>query len=206
MINKSALRSHLAKYKKLLTSRPIGLKHLGANSWVISPRRIEGKKYISIGRNSVIMSKSNICALAKYGECTYSPSIAIGDNVYIGHHVWITAIGSIAIGDGCVFSEHVYVTDFFHGFSPERGLIMEQGLETKGGVFIGTNCFLGFRVAVMPGVVLGDWCIVGANSVVTHSFPPYSMIAGSPAQLIKTYSHEQRKWVPASKGAREEQK
>lgn len=176
----------------------MGLKHLGADSWVIRPRRIQGRKYTEIGSNSVVLSGSNICAIADYEGNTYSPSISIGDHVYIGHHVWITAIGSISIGNGCVFSEHVYVTDFFHGFSPERGLIMQQGLETKGGVCIGANCFLGFRVAVMPGVVLGDWCIVGANSVVTRSFPPYSMIAGSPARLIKVYSHEQRRWVPAS--------
>lgn len=205
-INRKELRSRLAKYKKLLVSRPIGLKHLGADTWVLRPRRIVGKKYTEIGVNTVIMQGSNICAIAEYEGHSYSPSVLIGSRVYIGHNVWITAIGSISIGDGTVFSEQVYVTDFFHGFSPESGLIMKQALETKGSVSIGANCFLGFRAAVMPGVVLGEWCIVGANSVVTHSFPAYSMIAGSPARLIKTYSHELKQWVSANDPAFEERK
>lgn len=191
------IRSRLAKCKKLVVSRPVGLKQLGSNSWVLMPRRIEGKRYTELGHDSVVMSGSTICAIDSYESHRYRPSIRIGNNVYIGQHVWITAIGSISIGDGAVFSEHVYVTDCFHGFSPDNGLIMKQGLETKGGVSIGANCFLGYRVAVMPGVELGEWCIVGANSVVTRSFPPYSMIAGAPARLIKSYSHELGRWVPA---------
>ncbi|WP_396275136.1 acyltransferase [Granulicella aggregans] len=72
---------------------------------------------------------------------------------------------------------------------------MRQNLESKGPIVIGDNCFLGYRVAVTPGVTLGEWCVVGANSVVTKSFPPYSMIAGAPARMIKRYSLEERAWV-----------
>jgi acetyltransferase-like isoleucine patch superfamily enzyme len=49
----------------------------------------------------------------------------------------------------------------------------------------------------MPGVALGDHCIVGANSTVTHSFPAYSMVGGSPARLLKQYCAEDRAWLPA---------
>jgi acetyltransferase-like isoleucine patch superfamily enzyme len=42
---------------------------------------------------------------------------------------------------------------------------------------------------------LGDHCVVGANSTVTRSFPSYSMIGGSPARLLKRYSHSLEQWV-----------
>jgi acetyltransferase-like isoleucine patch superfamily enzyme len=51
----------------------------------------------------------------------------------------------------------------------------------------------------MPAVTLGPHCIVGANSVVTRSFPGYVMLGGLPARLIKVYSHELKTWVVPSK-------
>ena len=92
-------------------------------------------------------------------------------------------------------SEYVYITDNAHGLHPERGPIMKQPLESKGPVHIGRNCFLGFRVSIMPGVTLGEHCVVGANSVVTRSFPAYSMVAGMPAKLIKVFDHSKKGWI-----------
>lgn len=135
-------------------------------------------------------------AISKYAGKKYRGAISVGNGVYIGRHVYLTAAEGISIGDGCVLSEHVYITDLNHGYHPERGPIMLQDIEIKGAVKIGANCFLGYRCVVTSGVTLGDWCIVGANSVVTRSFPAYTMIAGSPARLIKVYSHDLREWVP----------
>ncbi|HWA96164.1 MAG TPA: acyltransferase [Terracidiphilus sp.] len=194
------LRPQIASIKKNLVNRPAGLKQLGNESVVKRPWRFEGKKHIEIGSRTVIFFGSNICAVEKYRGGTFTPSVLIGDDVYIGHYAFITAINCIEIGNGSVLSEHVYITDFFHGLDPQNGLIMEQPLESKGPVKIGKNCFLGYRASVMPAVTLGDWCIVGANSVVTRSFPSYSMIAGSPARLLKTYSHELGRWVAPSSG------
>ena len=100
----------------------------------------------------------------------------------------------ITIGDGCVLSEHVYITDLMHGLHPDQGLIMQQPLQSKGPVRIGSGCFLGYRAAIMPGVTLGDHCVVGANSVVTKSFPAYSMLVGSPARLVRSYNRKTAKW------------
>jgi acetyltransferase-like isoleucine patch superfamily enzyme len=50
----------------------------------------------------------------------------------------------------------------------------------------------------MSGVVLGDHCVVGANSVVTRSFLPYSMIGGVPARLLKRYCFESKSWRQVS--------
>ena len=50
---------------------------------------------------------------------------------------------------------------------------------------IGRNCWLGNGAVVVAGVTLGDHVIVGANSVVTKSFPSNVLIAGTPAQVIR---------------------
>lgn len=190
------VRPLLVKFKRfVLFERPFGLGSLGAGSIVKWPRTLHGRARIRIGNNCLVLSNGYMLSVSKYAGQRHKPSIDIGDGVYIGRYVYLTAVQGITISDGCVLSEHVYITDLNHGFDPHGGPIMSQALESKGPVQIGPNCFLGYRVAVMPGVTLGEWCIVGANSVVTHSFPSYSIITGAPARLVKVYSHELKRWV-----------
>lgn len=172
---------------------------MGDGSYIRRPYQILFPHRLKIGNNTSINPHSYIFPLERYEGYSYSPTITIGNNVYIGSYLNLGAIDSIRIDDGCVLSEHVYITDNFHGMQPDSGPIMKQSLESKGPVHIGSNCFLGFRVSIMPGVVLGEHCVVGANSVVTRSFPSYSMIAGVPARLIKTFDHENRIWIPLKK-------
>lgn len=54
---------------------------------------------------------------------------------------------------------------------------------------IGQNCFIGGRALILPGVEIGDSCIVGAGSVVTRSVPKNSIVAGNPAKVIYTDAH-----------------
>ena len=51
---------------------------------------------------------------------------------------------------------------------------------------IGENCFIGGRALIMPGIEIGDGCIVGAGSVVTKSVPSGSLVAGNPARILKS--------------------
>ena len=51
---------------------------------------------------------------------------------------------------------------------------------------VGNNVWLGDKVSILPGVHIGDGSVIGANSVVTHSIPPYSIAAGNPAKVLKT--------------------
>ncbi len=58
-------------------------------------------------------------------------------------------------------------------------------LPHKGGTVIGNDVWIGHKAVIMPGVTIGDGSIVAAWSVVTKSFPPYSVIGGNPARLIR---------------------
>jgi acetyltransferase-like isoleucine patch superfamily enzyme len=173
----------------------------GERSYIRRPYSISGGKQVRIGKRTSILGGLHIQAITEYAGVTYRPAIEIGDDVYIGGHAYFTSVDRIFVGDGCVLSEYIYITDEVHGMDPRGGLIMEQPLVSKGPVIIGRSCFLGFRVAVMPGVTLGEHCVVGANSTVTRSFPAYSMIAGSPAHMLKRYSHALGQWTSTHEGA-----
>lgn len=161
----------------------------GVRSKVLRPWRVSGASKMRVG--------SRVCVLEGLHVELIGPnaSLEIGDGAYIGRHCYITAIGPMSIGADAVLADHVYLTDVFHGMLPGRGRIMDQPLETKGPLVVGYGCFLGYRAAVMPGVSLGEHCVVGANSVVTRSFPDGSVVCGSPARLRKRYDAGLRAWV-----------
>ena len=76
--------------------------------------------------------------------------------------------------------------------------IYRQGLTAGGKVRIERNCWLSFGSAVIctsGELVLGRNSVVGANAVVTRSVPPYSVVVGNPARIIRRFDPETRKWV-----------
>lgn len=181
---------------KCILYRPRGVSY-GRNAFIYRPAKIFGASRIALGDRTTILPHAYLNAVEEYAGVRHTPRIVIGNGVYIGRYVYLTAVDRITIGDGSVLSEHVYVTDLMHGLSPDGGPIMEQPLESRGPVQIGPGCFLGYRAAIMPGVSLGERCVVAANAVVTRSFGPLSMLAGVPARLIKTYSPASKRWEDA---------
>lgn len=176
---------------------------LGKGAVVYSPRKIDGGWHIEIGDNTTVSNGAWLGTFEHFAGQSFSPHLVIGSNVYIGHYACITCVSNVHIGDGCVLSEFVYISDHSHGFEPEDGFVAKQPLVSKGGVHIGAHTFIGYQACVLPGGTLGQHCVVGANSVVTHSFPDYSMVAGVPARLIKRYSFERRSWIGVDEVNRE---
>jgi lipopolysaccharide O-acetyltransferase len=155
---------------------------------------MQGAQHMRFGSRVVIAENSWLAAFDRYADRTHTPSLSIGSDVTIGRYACVTAINQIDIGDGCLISEHVYISDHIHEHAPDGGLLVRQPLSSKGPVRIGPSCFLGYRVAVLPGVTLGAHCVVGAHSVVTRSFPAHSMLAGAPAQLIRRFNPSTNAW------------
>jgi acetyltransferase-like isoleucine patch superfamily enzyme len=102
-----------------------------------------------------------------------------------------TILGRVEIGAYNVLGPNLYVSSGIHQFRLMPGMnIRDQdeeqlrlGIPGKK-VCIGEDCWFGINVVVMPGVIVGKGCVVGANSVVTHDIPPYCVVAGAPARMI----------------------
>ena len=162
------------------------------------PRLLEGTEYISIGASTCIRRGCWFAAFPSEEHCPPARSlIRICNHVYIGFYATITAVNLVEVHTGTVISDHFYASDHAHGCHPEKGSPADQPVASKGPVIIGKNCLIGMRVSILPGVTLGDHCVVGAHSVVTGSFPERSVIAGVPAKLLKTFDSALNKWVPA---------
>lgn len=187
----------LKQFLKRFLHRPYGIK-LGAQSTVMLPRWLLSREHIQIGARCFIGRFAIFNPVQDYGGVPQQGRIVIGNDVYIGGFAQIHSMYSLEIGDGSVLSEHVYVSDIAHGLNPMGGLIMDQPIESKGPVRVGRSVFVGFGASILPGVTLGDHCIVGTRAVVTRSFPAYSMVAGMPARLIKRFDVERQEWLPVS--------
>ncbi|MVM39569.1 acyltransferase [Spirosoma sp. HMF3257] len=172
---------------------------LGTDSYLSIPYvSVTGGSYIELGERSTIGKMAWLSAINSYKDQHFTPCIKIGADVTIGNYFCLTAIDNVSIANGCLISEHVYISDHGHGTDPNGGPPVSQPLYSKGSVYIGENTFLGYRVSILPGVHLGRNCVVGAHSVVTHSFPDYCVVAGVPARLLKQYNPQTQTWHNAA--------
>lgn len=156
---------------------------------IINPHQLRGEKYISVHNGACIDNGGILTAWDNYAGLSYNPEISIGDNSYIGEFSHITAINQIVIGKNVLTGRYVYISDNSHGdTSYDKVSIppISRPLTSKGPVIIDDNVWIGERVCILPGVHIGFGAIVAANSVVTKDVPPYSVVGGVPARIIKT--------------------
>lgn len=173
----------LYKILFFLTSIPFRLKggKLGKGSY-ISP----GYDFLFVNLKGVRIGKN--CAIGKNAWIQLSnnnSNLEIGDGTNIGKNVTISSLKSIRIGKKCFLSYNVSLLDHDHLLINPKISPMDGYLTEEQEVIIGDDCFIGAHSFILKGVNLGKHCVVGANSVVTKSFPSYSIISGNAAKLLK---------------------
>jgi len=116
--------------------------------------------------------------------------VRIGEGTFLNLGVMVAAVELVEIGSHCMLANGCMVTDANHRFDDPARPITWQGFDSKGPTRIGDNVWLGANVVVTSGVTIGERCVIGANSVVTHDIPPHSIAAGAPAKVLRAISYD----------------
>lgn len=149
---------------------------------------------IHIGKNVGIGTGSFFGPVVRYAGINYNPKIIIGESTWIGKNASIAAIDRVEIGKNVLFAGCVHITDHSHGYEDILRPMSPQPLISKGPVIIEDDCWLGFSCEILSGVHIGKHSVVAARAVVTKDVPPYSIVAGNPARIVKQYNFISKKW------------
>lgn len=145
---------------------------------------ITGPQFIEIGKVCVF---GDYCFIGAYYKSDI-PHLTIGNNCSFGDFNHITCANRINIGDGVLTGKSVTITDNSHGTTEKYNLLMRPSLRevsSNGPVTIGKNVWIGDKATILPNVNIGDGSVIAANAVITKDVPPYSIVAGIPARIIK---------------------
>ena len=123
--------------------------------------------------------------------------VRIGEGTFLNLNVMVASVELVEIGSHCMFANGCFVTDGNHRFDDLERPVTWQGFTTKGPTRVGDNVWCGAHVVITSGVTVGDRCVIGANSVVTEDLPPYSIAAGVPARVLRSFGPEQPPDFPA---------
>lgn len=132
--------------------------------------------------------------IAKYAILTCTGVIAekgtgisIGNHSAIGAQSFLAGQGGIAIGNDVIMGPQVRIFSENHNYADTTKPIRKQG-QTRKGVSIGNNCWIGAGVTILDGVSIGDGCVIAAGSLVAKSIPENSVAMGVPASIVKQRS------------------
>lgn len=193
------LAKFIAYLRFIIKFKTLKLGFIGKRSTVLASHLIKLEK------NLMIADDCHIDALSKEGivlgnnvsiqkrvviECSGSlrhlgKGLKIGNNVGIGSNTFLGCAGGIEIGDNTIFGNYISLHSENHNFDKLEIPIRLQGVNHKG-IKIGKDCWIGAKVTILDGTVVGDGCIVAAGAVLNgKEYPSNSIIGGIPAKIIK---------------------
>ncbi len=108
--------------------------------------------------------------------------IHLGNNIYINFNLTVVDDGNVYIGDHVLIAPNVTIATANHPIEPK---LRERDLQFNKDVHIGNNVWIGSGAVIVPGVTIGDNCVIGAGSVVTKDIPANSVAVGNPCQVIR---------------------
>lgn len=195
MINRvlNKLTSLCARLKTLFWYRP-QFREIGSTSTLYKPMLLVNPRYMTLGSRVTIREGARIEALKTNPART--PSLVIGDNTNIEQNVHIVCHCLVHIGKNVSITGNCSIVDVTHPYEniDDPRKIGSRILEEDSSVEIGDGCFIGMGTIILPNVIVGQYCIIGANSVVASDLPAYSVCAGAPAKVIRRYDPATDQW------------
>ncbi len=133
---------------------------------------------VTIGKHAIIRPTN------AYGGAI-GEGLRIGNNSSIGPFAYIGCSGFIDIGDNVIMGPRVGIFAENHHFDNLKIPIREQGVK-RSFVKINDDCWIASNVVILAGVTIGRGCVIASGSVVTKDIPPFSVVAGIPAKVVKS--------------------
>jgi len=160
---------------------------LGRRTTIHLPVTLWGEGSISIGEGAHIGPGSWLLCLER-DDNRGEPLIRIGNGSSFAGGVTVTAATGVWIGDEVLVGRNVHISDHTHEFSAPGIPVIQQGISEPKPVWIGDGAWLGQGVVVCPGVRIGRYSVIGANSIVKSDVPDRCVAVGAPARIVRRLS------------------
>ena len=141
---------------------------------------------IQLGREVFVGPFVEILVYRQTKHSQTEGKLVIGDRVMIGTGVNIRAAGGvITIGNNAAIAQHTVLVAANHQVVANRNFIHTPWDESRTGISVGNNVWIGANCAILPGVTIGNNVVIGAGSVVNRSIPENEVWAGVPARKLR---------------------
>lgn len=151
----------------------------------------EGCEIVGLSKRGVVFG--NKCTVGRFA--TIRPTnvlfrepgegLKVGDDSNIGPYSWIGCSGYVEIGQKVMLGPSVSLLAENHNFERTDIPMKQQGV-TRQSIIIEDDCWLGANCSVLAGVRIGRGSIVATGAVVTKDIPPYSIVGGVPAKVLRS--------------------
>ncbi|MCC8144637.1 MAG: sugar O-acetyltransferase [Tannerellaceae bacterium] len=121
--------------------------------------------------------------------CDYGYNIEIGENFFTNHNCIMLDGVKITFGDNVFIAPNCGFYTAGHPLDIEQ---RNKGLEYAFPITVGNNVWIGGHVVVLPGVTIGDGCVIGAGSVVTKDIPAGMLAVGNPCRVLRPITEADR--------------
>ncbi|MEI6274798.1 MAG: acyltransferase [Prolixibacteraceae bacterium] len=117
--------------------------------------------------------------------------IIIGDRTRIG--MGNVLIGPVTIGNDVILAQNIVLSGLNHGYE-DINLPIHHQTVTRKIIILEDEVWIGANSVIVAGVTIGKHSVVAAGSIVTKDIPPYSVVVGNPAKIIKQYNPQSGLW------------
>lgn len=168
-------------------------------------RNIVNPFIIKKGKEAIVRSHARLDILPfnkfALGDSTIIEDFSVINNgvgdVYIGSRSIIglscVIIGPVNIGNDVMLAQHVVISGLNHGYE-DITLAPSKQPTTQSVITVKDNVWIGANAVITAGVTINEHSIVGAGSVVTKDVPPFCVVVGNPAKIIKRYNSTSKQW------------
>ncbi len=128
--------------------------------------------FVSIGRFSTITSKEG--------------KVILQDGSNIGSYCRIATQSKIDVGESTLIAAYSYIGPGNHQAGDGETPLIAREMDVRGGVVIGSRCWIGAGALILDGVTIGDGAVIGAQSLIREDVPPGALVVGTPGRVIES--------------------